>query len=68
MSYPSCSPLSASSVGGGSWYKGHSENVLLKWITKSSTLYNNNNDPLLSAKAGINMCHVFKDFLKLVQN
>ena len=44
--------------GGGSWYKGLSRDVLLKWVAKSASWYNN--DPLFSARTGINMGHIFK--------
>ena len=49
--------------GVGSHYKGHRSGfVPLKWITKSASWYND--DPLFSAKTGINLGHIFK-FLKL---
>ena len=38
----------------------------LKWVAKSASWYND--DPLFSAKSGINMGHIFKIFLKWRKN
>ena len=46
--------------GGDSQYKGLSWNVPLQWVTKSVSWYKD--DPLFSAKTGINMGPIFKIF------
>ena len=44
----------------GSKYKDLFGVVLLKWVSKSTSWYNDN--PLFDAKTGINMGHIFKIF------
>ena len=55
-----------SSQGRGSYYKGLSGDVPLKWVSKSASWYNN--DPLFSAKTGINMGHIFRIFQNWREN
>ena len=47
-----------SHIPGGFLDKGLSVDVPLKWVSKSASWYND--DPLFSAKTGINMGHIFK--------